>query len=337
MVMKMNLKIFAVIVAAFMLAVPFAATIGDADESDAASGEAGLMNVYVNTGTSWSGQTVLAYNGCQALESTTYYQSGDSISDDYTVNIGWWTINSDYGTITELSDVPNGAVDTWHVLVYVNGSWSDGIDAIGWYKPFNDYLSSYATANIALWFGEDSDRSSVVSGLGTYTANTLGTRSLTSVSYTSGSVYEHIFYIEGDGATVAANSTFTTWTPSGGYTYNDNTIGADEIEDGVYFVGYGSDAELALIDALNGSNFTNVTFYSSSSPVPGYLTYGWLDSLFDLETEYENGVYYYWNLYTYYDEANLYFVSANFVVGAYSALTNAPLVDGTLSYKYVES
>jgi len=342
------MKLLALTVAVVMLAVPFASMLDDTDNSDAA-GSAGTFNVYVNTGSGWSGENVSGYNALLALENTTYYTDTNythSIDESYTYTyqydgVTYTDINSSYGTITTLGGYTNGISNTWNVLVYIDDEWVDGSDAIGWYKPFVDYeslLSNYGTANIALWYGSGSSNTAITT-LETYTTNTLSEVSLTSISTSTGSVFEHIFYIKNSTATtLTISGTFKTYDPSTSTYSTGVTLTNSNITSGVYIVGYGSDAELALKNALG----SNAVFYSSTSPVPGYLGYGWISTIFgvgtvqtsgaDTPNDYTDDHYTYWSTYTTYNTD-----WAGYVVGAYSALTNAPLVDGTLALAYESS
>lgn len=130
----------------------------------------------------------------------------------------------------------------------------------------------------------------------------------------------------------------TTYNPVT-FQYTSNvTLTNAVLSAGVYVVGYGSDAELALIDALG----TDASFYASTDPVPGYQKYGWIDKIFNVGTETvvegsgpdATTHYYFWSLYTTYDESIPYMAWAGYNIGAYSALINAPLVDGTLALIY---
>ncbi len=350
----MNTKTFAIVVAVFMVVSgALVAVSDDIDKSDAASGNAGYMNVYVNAGNGWSGQTVQAANGCEALKASNFYSASTAtIDDSYTIsyvynNNTYTDINAAYGTVTKLQGESNSGNDVWNVLVYINDgngnwSWNVGISASGYYKPFDDYaakLVAYGNANIAFWYGnieDDDEYDAAISGLGSVT---LPVRGLTAVSKVPGSVYEHIFYLKNDtNAQMTVSDTVKLYDPSDGSVTLNTTISDSDLATGLYVAGYGSDAELALIDAIGD----NANFYSFASPVPGYETYGWIDDLFGVNTvpvvigEGEEAVthYYFWSTYTEYDLVNSYEVWAGYNIGAYSALLNAPLVDGTFAIIY---
>ncbi len=363
--MVKNTKFMAVLAAFMMVAVAGIVVVQSSDESDAAAGDAGYMNVYINTGNGWSVETVLAANGCEAVKATSVYDvhDGDVIDDAYTYEYqyggNWYTdINSNYGEITQLNGTPASGTSTWNVLVYIPvldpisyiyvNQWVIPTAELGYYKPFVDYSSmmvDYGTANIAVWYGDSSNVSSMITSLTSYAA---APHALTQIDDTQGSVFEHIFYLKNKtNYTMAINGTnnVTTYNPATGVYTENVTLTNAMITAGVYVVGYGSDAGLALRNALNVTGqTTDVVFGTTSNPVPGYLAYGWLDTIFGLGTvqvsgqdtpsDYTDDHYNYWSTYTAYDESNSYYVWAGFVVGAYSALTNAPLVDGTLALIY---
>lgn len=363
--MVKNTKFMAVLAAFMMVAVAGIVVVQSSDESDAAAGDAGYMNVYINTGNGWSVETVLAANGCEAVKATSVYDvhDGDVIDDAYTYEYqyggNWYTdINSNYGEITQLNGTPASGTSTWNVLVYIPvldpisyiyvNQWVVPTAELGYYKPFADYASlmvDYGTANIAVWYGDSSNVSSMIASLTSYAT---APRDLTQISDVQGSVFEHIFYLKNKTTyTMAINGTnnVTTYDPSTGAYTTGVTLTNAMITAGVYVVGYGSDAGLALRNALNVTGqTTDVVFGTTSNPVPGYMAYGWLDTIFGLGTvqvsgqdtpsDYTDDHYNYWSTYTAYDESNSYYAWAGFVVGAYSALTNAPLVDGTLALVY---
>ncbi len=349
-------KALAVIIATIMLTLAGVTVVQMDNENDAAAGEAGYMNVYVNSAGTWAGQTVLAANGCEALKASTFYSASTAIVSDnytYTYEYGGNTytdINSAYGTVTKLQNVENDEYGTWNVLVYIkDGSgqwyWEVGSNASGYYKPFADYadlLPLYGTANIAFWFGDVENELEVNDAISDLQDYTLGVRGLTSIVKGPGSVYEHLFYLKNaTNTSMTFTTTVVTYNPTT-YQYTSNvTLNDTMLSAGVYVVGYGSDAELALIDALGA----DAEFYSSSNPVPGYQAYGWIDEIFGVGTEtvvVGSGEeisyhYYYWATYTTYDETIPYEEWAGYNIGAYSALTNAPLVDGTLALVYMYS
>jgi len=348
-----NKKIMTAILAIAMIAmaVPVMGVIGS-DDSEAA-GPAGQFTIYANDGAGWQYKiNVEGYNALLALKNTTIYTGYTHNIDevyDYQYPYGgelYWDINADYGTITTLMNKTNSGSNTWNVFVYTDtGSgftWDIGIDAIGWYKPFNDYMDEYATANIALWYGDSSNASTMTTSLINY-INSLRMqtiRSLTPVTITQGGVFEHLFNIRnnlsslGYDPDVASGTTVTKYNPQTGVYTPNYTLTINDINVGVFIVGYGSDASTALANAINTGSADNVIFDNALDvPWPSYLGYSWMDSMFELITVeiVPLAEYNYWTLSEGYGSG---IPLANFQIGAYSALTNAPLVQGTFSYIY---
>ena len=335
------------LIAAMVLIASFVTVAAVSDDSEGADGAAGSVNVYIYDDGSWTMENETAYNALLALMSTDYYAEGtNSVVTGYTYTYTYYgveylDISSDYGTITTLNGKTNGDSDTWNLLVYTNTdtgfSWkytSDG--ALGWYKPFEDYadyLPSYGTANIALYYGSASDSGAMISSLEDAISSTDGmdTISLTAINKTQESIYEYTFYLRinnGAEADIVSGSSVLLYPQ-----YQTISINQGRLNSGVTIVGYGSDMALALIDAVGSSN---ASFYSSTSPVPGYDSYGWMDMLYGLGTSYtenEDGTYTYtyWASYTTYGTSSVY---ADFCLGAYSSLTNAPLVQSYMALIY---
>ncbi len=349
----MNGKLLTILVACIMLAGVGIGIVQYGDDSEAAAGAAGNMNVYVNSDGTWAGESVSAANGCEALKASSFY--GDStatVDGSYTYSyvyggVTYTDISATYGTVTKLQNVANGADGTWNVFVYIkdangNWSWTVGSAASGYYKPFVDYatlLPSYGTANIAFWYGDIESERDVELAMDDLVNNSLAVRGLTQIDKNAGSVFEHVFYLKNTtDKTMTFTTKVTTYNPlTSQYTANV-TLADSTLLAGVYVVGYGSDAEMALVDALGA----DASFYASTSPVPGYQAYGWIDEIFKRGTETvvvgsgdaAEEHYYFWSTYTTYSDTPSERVWAGYNIGAYSALTNAPLVDGTLALIY---
>lgn len=123
--------------------------------------------IYVNDGEGWQSEISSGKNAYLALMNSSF-SSGSMIHGN------WLVENSndaaaDYGTISKLLGFENAEGMKWHVFVYIdNGSgfqWVAGIDAIGLYRPFDDYIKEYATANLALFYGTEEVAASQLSYL----------------------------------------------------------------------------------------------------------------------------------------------------------------------------
>lgn len=347
--MDKEIKIFAIVAAVMMLAVAGIAMVGVSDNSDATSGT-GTMKVYIYKevdGTmSWTHETVSGYNATKAIMGTTTYSVNTATINttyDYTYQYEgetYYNIDSTYGTITKFNNVSNSTTGaSWNMMVFTKTgsettySWKLGDAATGWYKPYADYagvMPAYATANIALYYGSADDFNTMKSSLISYaTGPAKKTISLTDIDYGNGSSYEYTFYIKKASAGTTVISDGTTVKLS---TYVQVALTDSMLLNGITIVGYGSDAALALINAV-GSN--NVTFTTTTNPVPGYLTYSWMEKMFGLEQQYDadTDTYTYWQSFTRHtalgDSSN---TSAPLSTGAYSSLSGAPAVDATIAF-----
>lgn len=250
-VFLMKTKYSTVIVAVVMVAFAGAFIIAPVDDADA-SGTIGSYNFYLTTDLS----TFVKYestgiNASDALNSKTDLLSAmdstvdNAFSKQYHNEYGDYTsVNTTWGAITKNA---GSAVSghQWNVFVYTldgsngAGQWKVADKTLGFYKPFDDYNSAYATANVALYYG--------VATTAPTTLPVTGLQSLTPVTET---------------ATYAVNFEFT-YVNNGEDVYTTAT-------------GYGSDAALALINAVGSTNVSLVT-------TPG-VNYGYLNSLYNLAT-----------------------------------------------------
>lgn len=289
-------RIFAVAVVAMMACaiIPIAAI--DGADSDA-SGSVGEYNFYLYSSASqYTLYTSTGFNASDALTSqSTLLTAMDSTVDNnyskqYTNQYGTYTsINDEWGKITRNS---SSAVDgsAWIVYVYTYdgqdgaGQWKIADKTLGFYKPFDDYNGSYATANVALYYGE----TGTTMGL-----PTSGYQSLTAVTETDTfAVNFEIMYDDGD--------------------------------EYYYLTGYGSDAGLALIDAVGDDVSLKTT--------PG-LDYGYLYSMYDLATSDSSGTWMWWHMMNDTKDDPAYTDSA-FYIGFYTPLEGFALSCNTISLTY---
>ena len=311
MINKIKMAVVAVALAMVMIAVPAMAS----DESSAAAGPAGEMQLYVmGSGYSWSSETVNAYNAALAVEGSTYFQYGDDLVN-YTFTywyggVEYTDISPDYGAINTFRGLSDSGSDTWNVFVYNEDyGWIPGESALGWYKPFEDWTVTdgiYQTANVALWYGNSYMAGQAESTLNAYTSNH-SPIDLTAITTGSDSPFKHTFYLK--------DLVGTGSLERSGFKYSPGT--------GVVVVGYGSDASLALIYAI-GEGLGGVVFNNAyDTPVPGFEGYSWMETLMGVGTlDLGNDTWRFWTINTGPASAPVY---ADFLLGAYSALSNAPL------------
>ncbi len=320
----------AIIAAFMMLAIPFAASSSDADPipvSSATSVSTGEFNIYFSVDSEysddlpnnqylngitagWVGYTGYGYNaylatvdvlGDMGLSAATY-----SFDTAYVISSGGYSdINSNYGTMSKLFNLSDGDA-SWTIYAYntSTSTWNAIADsALGWYKPFSDYasyLTSYGTANIAFYYGDTANLPSMTS---------LTIKSITSVTQTA--TFAYSFYFE-------VNDSYTPTISSG-------VVTVVQLHTGIPMTIYGSDAFMALVNTFGTTDIES----SYTTGNPGYNSYSWFDSAFNLETT--NDWSHYWATYT--DiPATAY---SDYCLGAYSCVAGAPLVHSTFSFVYI--
>ena len=341
-------KLFAVLAAFMMVAVAGIVVVQSSDDSDADSPGYYAQNVnvfYYNTNTStWDHSTQGAYNLYAALVGAVTNTNLEPVVA--TGNDSWvsgYNPNEFYGVLTGLNDVSGQtpvAVAGYSILAWDGSTWQDVTNApLGWIRPFADYgstvvipgLSFSASANVAI----------VLSG------QTLSVNSGDLLTMpTDLTIYSNTLYK----FTLCDASNTLSFTNKSVKLYNNGTptvttINSSAIQNGnqVVICGFGSDAYLALIDALCGNlisdNLVSMnsdkiyawvghTAYDSNGQVTGqYNTYySWMGSVFgygtvtiNLNPGYE---YHYWASYSgndYYSVNPWYdYLSYNF--GYYSQL-----------------
>ena len=319
---KKLMTALALVVAVVMVASPLV-SMGGSDNADApVLGEASTVNgtytIFVNDGTStgWQSQVVHAYDGAQAVQATSFWKTGDSMVARATTG-SYPSLNATYGDITTFNGKTEDSTNVWNVFVYVNGAWTVGNDAIGFYRCFEDYASNWQTANIALQYGADA--TSVPTSLLT------ASQTKSNITAVDSEDFAVIFHLKNMYSSVPTINGVITLD-------NGQTLNATNLASGVTITGYGSDAYLALKDALNVTTSANVVG-EETIPANGYNNYSWIDTIFGLGTvqtqglgtpsDWTDDVYAYWSQYdgNYSGEGSGQLSS--FVLGAYSPLTGA--------------
>lgn len=268
---KMKTKTFAVFAAVMMMAVAGFAIVNTSDDTDATA--AGTFTVYLSTngGSTWTPSVVNANDGAQALQASSFWASNDSVVP-FDASTGQYpSLQTTYGHINMFYGQPNdhyGAV--WNVFVYQNGSWVKANDALGFYKPFSDYNSAWQTANIALYYGAEA--TTVPSSL------TSSMTSMSSITDATTSAFATTFFIQilYEDAEPTVNGTI--------YDDDNQVITEDSLFDGITITGYGSDAFLALKNALNTANDTNYAGYDGV-PKTGTRWYGTTSYFYNLSSQ----------------------------------------------------
>lgn len=346
--MKMNSKMMAVVMS--IVVVLSCTSVVSLMDADADTDETANVNVYYYTSaTDYCKTSVYAYDLYQAVVTASgslgfSIETATIVEEDYygytvtyeghswnawhdATTIGdpesysYWDVNPYYGTLSKI----NGCdIDSYSIYVYTSEGWEIADPAIGWYRPFQDY------ADTAVF--EDGDSAGAANILivpygttFTYPTDTMG---FTQIGTTS--EYRYTFYIQNiaEGVSVPIPDNGISVTTVVGGTDYDDVIYASDIDEGVTIVGYGSDAYLALLNALGSDYFDGQDVRSDDSD--DYTTYySWMKSLLGLETVYTtyddtvDGVYGYWSEYYYWASYTSDGTYLDYTLGYYSGLSGA--------------
>lgn len=325
----MNQKFAAIIVATMLVAITGAVLLENASESDGSVTTTGSVQVSYYTGTEngWSSVTVSAYDVYQAVNAS-------QTSLGYTVTVtentwnqynpyGYWEPNEDYGTVTAV----NGS-DSFNIYVYNNtsNSWVAAQAALGWYRPFTDYAATVTFDGGASAGASNVAITTAVSAPG---SNDVTPIALTSIA--SDNNYRYAFTLKDNTAAVDVPSGTSVLTKSG-RVYTTTTLTSTMLQEGITIYGYGSDAYLALRNALSASNVVggNTTFILN---YPGteyeyYSYYSWMGSILGSGTVPVTGTDEDGRSYTQYkywvqDSVNTNLNGGDYTLGYYSILNGA--------------
>lgn len=338
----MATKVTAGFVAVMMVLTVSAMAVADSDSSDAVT--TAPWTFQVHDGSGWTTYTVGdgGYNGCIAINKAGI--PGLVIDNRYTVQKinaygPYTTINEEYGRVSKIGDQENGAAGVWNVAFldsngtwqnresWIQNTWSGPVEhftpvALGFYKQYSDYSTSTATENdpstgyrtsaIALWYGADD--SSVPAGVPA-TTNSY-------ITVDNSSQYKVHFLMR-------IASGYTPTISPGGHVKADIFLNGERY---IYAKGYGSDAYLAMKDALGAANVVGNEVIGEN--------YSWITTIYGLGTQqiagqntpddYTDDKYVYWNQYDGVSIDPPQLTYSGFLTGHHSSVTGAPM-DGTFA------
>lgn len=378
---KANRNKIATVTLALFMALSVMPLIADNDSSDAASTVTGKVDVSYYNGTTFATSTVDAfdlYQAVKAAESGLEYTVA-SANANWNVDVGtYFDINPDYGKIDTLNNS-----STFYIYVYAYSdatgttmAWTEAHDAIGWYRPFSDYGTKicFYDAFAPEGRGDLAGAANIVlSGTELSVATidaTLTERAMTdrNETFSSNNPYMYKFYLkdstfdeEGNEVQVLNDDninhhvSFTLYPVVSKYINSTTNPQAHvlkpaDVVEGITIIGYGSDAYMALNNALKAYNMGDgqriCVMPHGTSPYTYNTYYSWISSILRTPT-YSNYVsspdgsaiseYWYWAHYTgAIDPANY----ASYTLGYYSNLAggfNDATVFGStfsLSYEY---
>lgn len=313
----MNMKrTLAVFLAAMMVAVAFGSIIQISDDATATNETQPQGNVkvyYYNSDAQiWSESIQNSYNLYLAV-----YGALDDLGYSITTTaantqwfkpeIGYSNPNINYGLIDEI----NGS-NSFTIRGYNNttSQWDDITDVpLGWLRPYADYSvvdvgGHYSVyANVAIYAGNQNYNT--IQGM------------IQPVQVQGNDAYRYSFELfDGTGAITVPSGTQVK-TMVGGV-IQTVSLTSDMLLNGVTVYGFGSDAYLALMDAVGSGLRGQTDAWVDHGDF--YTYYSWMDSLFGVETSSEiidgQTVYHYWasydSSYTYLDWTFGYYSSVHF-------------------------
>ena len=338
-----NKMLFAVVASAMMLMIGFAAIVSDdssADENYVSNGTF-TVNVRTSVNTSWVTDTVAAYDGALALSRALalHNTSNDVDTTMYSYPTQYVAIDYQYGAFTTIGGIVDTATASWHTYFYhVSNGWTLATDTLGWYKPFGDYDIAHRTANIAVIYGTDSDVASIMNSTATQPASTSSVVPLSDIEGNPNFMVS--FYIKVNA------SAYTAITDEGrDINVGSSGITKQQVLDGVYVYGYGSDLYLALKDVFG-------TLVQGQEVVPCYnngsydTVYGWLYSFLSVSSIWmgkgpdnvkytDDDIWAWWQEYYTYSvdsvTGNVTGTTSDFAIGLLSPLQDAPLTHPTFA------
>jgi len=328
--MQQKNLIATVIVALVAMCAPVIGLIPD--DSEATTSAHGVYSVYAYNGTAWSTDLVTdAYDAAQAVQKSDMWQSTtDSMTPLY-VQGTYVTYQPElYGGITTFMGLSNTTSNVWNVFVYVNGNWISPTPSLGCYVCFDDIQASYRSANVCLYYG-----TAMTSAPTNIPTQTQALSPVISVGETSD--YEYRIYVK-------VSSSYNVAISTDVYDEDGDIIDETMLHNGVFVKAYGSNAAVA-VNNLFGANISIVTAIPGIYNDSYYLYQGWINSFFGLTTQQTAGAdtpndwtdntYVYWNLY---DRYNVFTGEADhlsdFVLGAFSTMSCAPIADSTFALLY---
>ena len=301
-------KIMAFTAAFIMLAVGCVAYVDLSSVSDA-QGNDDTINIYFDGTGTWQSASYYKFNAFQAIQAACgtgstalnlYIESSETDWTETTDANGTYP-NPDYGTIEKVGKYVYDEDEEMYVLVGVtdsfhiygsndDGDWEDITDyALGWFRPFTDYANyaklvynntvvqgiKPAYANIAIQMNGTS-----LSGI-----STASLKSLTDPVGRSDCTYTFVLK-DPQGLVNFGSTTYYARINGAGQAAVQISENDLRSSSGVTAYGYGSDAFLALVHAVNGATFGQQEIYelNGTAPYTYYTNYSWMEYLFGVGT-----------------------------------------------------
>lgn len=256
------------------------------------------INVYYWSNDQWNASTQNSYNLYEAIRDAV----GDTGLVAYTAtgDNSWKSGDSPNRTYGVITGINSGAI--FQIYAYDGSAWQNVTGApLGWIRPHADYGATVAVPGVA--FSASANVAIVLSGQDASTLPTTGLQTLQTVAGNNNTLYYFTIHDDTSSLNFAGYKTVQAFNPATA-TMGTTTFNAAGIQ-GTNFVvaaGYGTDAYLALIDAL-GTNLVSDNIDTTTGKILAwvdhevfdggvyqytyYTYYSWMVSVFGYETEYD--------------------------------------------------
>lgn len=290
-------RMLAVFLAAIMLAVAFGSIIQISDDASATNDTQSQGNVkvyYYNTeAQAWRDSTQTAYNlylaVYGALDDLGYTMTTTAANTQwFKEEVGYSNPNINYGLIDEINGSGSFTIKGYN---NTNSQWEDITNVpLGWLRPFADYSvvdvgGHYSVyANVAIYSGNQN--CDAIQGM------------IQPVQVQGNDTYLCSFDLYDAAGSIVVPIGTQVKTMVGGV-IQTVYLTSDMLLNGVTVYGYGSDAYLALKDAVGISLVGQTDAWINHGDY--YTYYSWMDSLFGVGTSSETvdgeTIYHYWASY----------------------------------------
>lgn len=274
----MNNKVISMMVAALLVIVAGAVMMDVASDSDATA--SGSVKVYYKGTGGWSDTTVSAFDLYQAVETakTTLGYTITITGENSTWNKledGYYNPDKDYGTISQI----NGSSDfTVYVYDDESSAWVVAKAPLGWYRPFEDYAQT-----VTFQDGTCAGASNVAISTDGTVPTATDVIDFTSVG--TGADYRYAFTLKNNQNTINVPAG-TNVKIKDGRNYVTHELTTTELRAGITIYGYGSDAYLALKDALSPVTGGDYAFeLVDMGSYQYYQYYSWMDEILNAGTQ----------------------------------------------------
>lgn len=334
---EISKALFAGMVAVMMMATGVV-VCETAPESDATANGTVMVNYY--DGSSWDSVSYSAYNVYQAVNKYDVAKSNVSFTFASTQWATSGNPTNDYGLITAVD-----GSSSFSVYVYNNSTqtWLPTTYGLGWYRPFADYAATATLPDGTTTAG--ASNVAIVKGSTVPSMTSLTTIDLTEIEETDDFRYSFFIRDLTSMVTLSDSVSVTIQTPMG---YGPGSLNNVNLHNpGLTIYGYGSDAYLALKNALGSSNVIGQntiwelhTVYEEDGVTVKYTYYtyySWMDTVLGVGTDSASGVdpllgrewttYWYWASYT----ASGSYLS--YTLGYYSGLSDS--YNSETAFKYI--